>query len=181
MEKSLFQKNSPEQSKPSPHDLIGPEIRHLKKGTSVRHGPNAKSSAPPWLVVIAFCGLAYLYLLDPVLHAWYRGEAISTYLYLHNYGTESQAGRLVATGIFTPHEVNVLNHRMGSFNDYYASVEAANQQAETIIKYMADVRLLHESKYQTLDPVGRMRYLLFIRTGIYLPTNWDFLDPGISD
>ena len=43
---------------------------------------------------------------------------------------------------------------------------------------MTNVQLLHAGKYQQLDPVGRMRYLIFIRTGIVLPTQWDFLDPS---
>ncbi len=46
---------------------------------------------------------------------------------------------------------------------------------------MANVKLLHAGKYQTLDPVGRARYLLFIKTGIFLPTEWSFLDPTVSE
>ena len=181
MEKSLFHKNSPERPTPSPFDLIGPEIDHLKKGTSTRHGPKGKSNTSPWLIVLALLVVGGLYVLDPVLHAWYRGEAIRTYLYLHNYSTGPLAGDLIATGIFSPDEVNVLNRRTGSFQDYYRSPDAANQQAKKILKYMNDVQLLHAGKYQTLDPIGRLRYLLFIRTELIPPTDWSFLDPTISD
>jgi len=181
MEKSLFHKKTPEGSSPTPYELIEPEIVHLKKGYSIRHGPRAPKRAPPWLTLLAFCGLVWLYLMDPFLHAWYKGEAVRTYLYLHNYSTGPLADNLLATQIFSPDEVEVLNHRRGSFQDYYPTPAAAEREAGTIINYMTALRLLHEGKYQQLDPVGRMRYLLFIRTGIVLPTDWNFLDPSISD
>jgi hypothetical protein len=181
MEKSLFHKNSPEEPSPTPYELIEPEIVHLKKGYSIRHGPKAKKRTPPWLVILAFCGLTWLYLMDPVLHAWYKGEAIRAYLYLHNYGSGPLAENLVATRIFTPDEVDTLNHRQGSFQDYYSSPGAADQEADVIINYLADVRLLHAGKYETLDPVGRMRYALFIYPGIVLPTQWSVLDPSVGD
>lgn len=181
MEKSLFQKATTKGSSPTPYELIEPEIVHLKKGYSIRYGPKGKPKTPPWLLIIAICGLGWLYLMDPVLHAWYKGEAIRTYLYLHNYGSGPLADNLIATRIFSPDEVETLNHRHGSFQDYYASPEAANHQADTIINYMVALRLLHDGKYRQLDPVGRMRYLLFIRTGIILPTQWSALDPSVGD
>lgn len=181
MAKSLFHKDAPKDSSPTPYELIEPEIVHLKKGYSIRYGPHAKKTTPPWLVIIAFCGLVWLYLMDPFLHAWYKGEAIRTYLYLHNYATGPLADSLIASQILSPDEVMVLNHRQGAFQDYYASPQAANHQAEVIINYMADLHLLHSGNYETLGPVGRMRYLLFIRTGLILPTQWDFLDPSVGD
>jgi hypothetical protein len=181
MENSLFHKDRPEDRPPTPYELIEPEIVHLKKGYSVRYGPKAKKRMSPWLVILAFCGLAWLYLMDPIYHAWYKGEAIQTYLYLHNYGSGPMAANLLATQIFSPDEVNTLNHRQGAFQDYYSSPEAANRDAQLIIDYVNNVRLLHAGKYETLDPVGRMRYALFIYPGILLPTDWDFLDPSVGD
>lgn len=182
MEKSLFHKNTPEEesSPRSPYDLIGHEIAHLKKGTSVRHGNKVPKSAAPWLIVLALCGLTGLYIMDPVIHAWDKGEAVKVYLYLHNYGSGPDAAKLIATQILAPDEVETLNHRNGSFQDYFASPEAANRQAEAITGYMTTVKLLHAGKYQQLDPVGRTRYLLFIRPGIFLPTQWNFLDPTVG-
>jgi hypothetical protein len=181
MEKSLFHKKKPENPSPTPYDLIEPEVAHLKKSRSIRHGPHAKPTTPPWLLFIAICGLAWLYLMDPFFHAWYKGEAIRTYLYLHNFGAGSLTDSLVASQILSPEEVHVLNGRQGSFQNYYASPEAANREAEAIINYMTTLRLLHAGKYEHLDPVGRMRYLLFIRTGIVLPTDWSFLDPSVGE
>jgi hypothetical protein len=182
MAKSLFHKdNNPEDSAATPYELIEPEIVHLKKGYSIRHGTRSKPKKPLWLIVLAFGGLAWLYLMDPVLHAWYKGEAIRTYLYLHNYGAGPQADNLVATKILSRDEIETLNRRQGAFQGYYASPAAANQQAEVIINYMANVRLLHDGKYLQLDPVGRMRYAFFIYTGLFLPTDWDFLDPAVGD
>jgi hypothetical protein len=178
---SLFDKGSPEGRRaPTPHELIEPEIVHLKKGYSIRHGEKKRSHTPSWLVVLGFCGLAWLYLMDPFIFAWYKGEAVRTYLYLHNYGTGPLAESLAVSGIFTPDEVITLNHRQGSYQDYYASPQEASSQAESIIAYLNNVHLLHTGKYQKLDPVGRMRYLLFIRTGIVVPTMWTFLNPSIE-
>ncbi|MEI9999324.1 MAG: hypothetical protein WDO13_09220 [Verrucomicrobiota bacterium] len=133
------------------------------------------------MLVLTFCTLAWLYLMDPVLHAWYKGEAVKTYLYLHNFGSAQQVDALVASRILSPEEVHVLDGRRGSFQDYYPSPQQANDTAQTIMDYMAEVRALHAGRYQSLDPVGRMRYLLFIRTGLVLPTSWDFLDPSVND
>jgi hypothetical protein len=181
MEKSLFQKNNPEKPTPTPYELIENEIDHLRKGTSVRYGNKARGGTAPWLIIIGFCGLAWLYFMDPICHAWYKGDAVRTYLYLHAYGTGPQSSALVASGILTPDEVKTLNHRDGAYRDYFASPDEANRKAQAIANYMADVALLHAGKYQTLDPVGRMRYLLFIKTGIPIPTSWDFLDPSVGE
>ena len=181
MEKSLFHKDTPRGPAPTPHELIEPEIDHLKKSSSVRHGPGAKKKRSPWLIILALCGLGWLYLMDPFLHAWYKGEAIRTYLYLHSYGAGPLANDLIATRIFSTYEIEALNRRQGSFQDYYASPEAANRQAQAIINYTTALRLLHAGKYQQLDPVGRTRYLLFIRTGIVPPTEWDFLEPSMGN
>jgi hypothetical protein len=181
MEKSLFHKATPKGPSSTPYELIEPEIVHLKKGYSIRHGPRAKPKMPPWLLILACCGLAWLYLMDPVLHAWYKGEAVRTYLYLHNYGTGPLADDLIATRIISTDEVEVLNHRHGSFQDYFASPETANRQAQAIIDYVTALHLLHDGKYQQLDPVGRMRYLLFIRPGLVLPTQWSVLDPSVGE
>jgi len=179
MAKSLFQKKRPEDRPPTAYELIEPEIVHLKKGYSIRYGDKRKSKRPLWLVVLAFGGLCWLYLMDPICHAWYKGDAAKDYLYLHNYGTGPLMGQLTATGILTPDEIDTLNQRQGSFQDYYPSPGAANEEAQTIIDYMKSVRDLHAGKYAKLDPIGRMRYLLFIRTGLLLPTAWNFLDPSV--
>jgi hypothetical protein len=183
MAESLFHRDSPEKRAPAklnPHELIEPEVVHLKKGYSIRHGAKPKPTTPGWLVFLAFCGLAWLYLMDPPYHAWYKGEAVKTYLYLHNYGSTELANSLAATGIFRDDELTTLNNRTGAFQNYYPSADVANKSAEKIIDYMNNVKHLHEGRYQDLDPVGRMRCLLFVRTGIYLPTQWDFLDPTVN-
>ena len=59
MEKSLFQKKRPEDRPPTPYELIEPEIVHLKKGYSIRHGEKGKKKRPLWLVVLAFAGLFF--------------------------------------------------------------------------------------------------------------------------
>ena len=181
MAKSLFQKNNPEGSAPTPRELIESEIIHLKKGSSVRYGNKSKPTTSHWLLILGICGLAWFYLMDPILHAWYKGEAIRAYLYLHNYAAGPQAEELAVTQILSPEEVDTLNHRHGSFQDYYASPGAANRAAQTIINYMTALHLLHAGKYPQLDLVGKMRYFLFMRTGLIPPMAWSFLDPSVDD
>ena len=52
MAKSLFQKNTSEDSQPTPYELIEPEIVHLKKGYSIRHGAKGRPKRPLWMVVL---------------------------------------------------------------------------------------------------------------------------------
>jgi len=181
MAESLFKRKAPERREPlSPYDLIEGEIVHLKKGYSVRYGSQPQRHTPMWVVVLGFCGLAYLYLFDPFAHAWYKGEAIKAYLYLHSYGAGKEASQLAASGIFSPDELTLLNQQHGSYQDYYATPQAAADEATTIVTYLTSVKLLHAGRYQELDPLGRMRYLLFIRTGLFLPTSWSILDPAVN-
>jgi hypothetical protein len=181
MAESLFQRKAPAKREPaSPYDLIEGEIVHLKKGVSVRYGTQPQKRTPLWMVVLGFCGLIYLYLLDPIEHAWYKSEAIKAYLYLHSYGAGKEADQLAGSGILSTDEVNLLNQQHGSYQDYYATPQAAASEATTIVTYLTSVKLLHAGRYEDLDPLGRMRYLFFIRTGLFLPTSWDFLDPAVS-
>jgi hypothetical protein len=181
VENSLFHKGIPKSVAPTPYELIEPEIVHLKKGYSIRYGKKTERRAPPWLMVVAFLGLAWLYLMDPAMHAWYKGEAMRTYVYLHNYGSAKLAQELVASRILTTDEATMLDHQLGSFQDYYSTPQAAIDSADTIIKYQNGVQLLHAGKYAKLDPVGRMRYLLFVKTNLLLPISWDWLDPSVSE
>ncbi len=181
MAKSLFHRETPKSSDPTPLEKIEHEIGHLKKKSwSVRHGANSPSNALAWIVVLVLLGAGWLFAMDPVLHAWDKGEATKAYLYLHNYGSGPLADKLIATQILSPDEVMALNRRSGSFQDYYASPDAANRKAEDIIAYMNSVKLLHAGEYEKLGVVGKIRYELFVQFGVDLPERWDFLDPKIE-
>lgn len=182
MAESLFQRKS--DTKPahtSPLELIEREIEHLKKRTSVRYGANSPRKMSIWLLVLTGCALVGLYILDPIEHAWYKYDATKAYLYLHNYGASRDATMLAASGILRPDEIHQLDQRQGSYQDTYATPKAAAANAQDIVAYMRDVKQLHAGAFQNLDTIGRLRYNLFIRPGIFLPTSWDFLDPGIGD
>ena len=180
MEKSLFHRNNPQVPAPTPHELIQPEVVHLQKRTSTRHGAAASRSTYPWLIILGCCILGGLYSIDPFIHAWDKGEAVRTYLYLHNYGTSPEAAKLAATQILSRDEVETLNRRNGSFQDYYSSLDAATRNAEAIIRHTTRARLLRAGDYKQLGPLGKVRYFLFIRTGIGLPTDWSILDPSVG-
>jgi hypothetical protein len=179
MGKSIFEKQKPDDRPPTPIELIEPEIVHLRKGYSIRYGQKGGPKRPLWLVFLAFCTLVWLYLMDPIYHAWYKGEAGTAYLYLHNYGGGARATELAACGILSPDEIQMLDRRDGSFQDLYPSPAMAAKKAQTIVAYMKSVHDLHAGNYIDLDPLQRMRYLLFIRTGLFLPTQWNFLDPQV--
>jgi hypothetical protein len=182
MAESLFRRKTEEKQAPlTPHELIAHEVDHLKKRTTARHGNKPHRKYSIWLLVLVICALAGLWALDPIEHAWYRGDAISAYLYLHNYGAGKDADQLAACGILAPEEIGELNRRHGSYQDTYATPQAAARTAQTIVAYTNSVKQLHAGAYLNLDPVGRVRYYLFIRPGIYLPTSWNFLDPSLGD
>jgi hypothetical protein len=179
---SLFQRRHEEKSgPPTPHELIAKEVEHLKKRPGTRHGTMPKRKASLWLIVLLICALLAFYLWDPMVHAWYKYDAISAYLYLHNYGTGKDVDQLATCGILKPNEITLLNRRQGSFQDTYASPAAAAKTAQAVIAYMKTVKQLHSGAYAGLDPFNSLRYQLFIRPGIYLPTAWDCLDPMVND
>ena len=182
MGKSIFRKDPPEKKSapPDPYALIDKEVDHLKKGSSVRHGEKGRRRTPNLLIVLAFCGLLWLYLMDPICHAWYKGDAVKAYLYLHSFGSAADIESLASCRILTEADIDNLNHRTGNFQDYYASPDAAKKNAQDIVEYMKNVQLLHDGKYLQLDPVGRMRYAIFIKFGIVVPTDWTFLDPTVG-
>lgn len=183
MSDSLFRRN-PIETAPgpaTPQELIEKEVAHLKKkrGTA-RYGDKPVRRASIWGLVIVMCGIVWLYIMDPVLHAWYKGEAIHTYTYLHNFGTSEQATELATSGILRPEEIVELNRSQKTDKDYYATPRDALQTAHTIILYMNSVRKLHDGKYEKLDFIGTIRYDLFLRNGLPTPTAWDGLDPAVN-
>ena len=178
-------KTSPSSGKParpSPfsRELIEKEIAHLKKGRSVRQTREARGGWTRTLLSLAVLVLVGLYALDPVLFSYHRGEAIRAYLYLHNYGDDRQAEAVAATGLLKPGEVRELNRRRGSFQDYFGGTEAAEQKAAALIRYMDGVRALHEHRYDALTPLNKLRYILFVKTGLTPPIRWDVLNSSID-
>jgi len=164
----------------TPHELIQKEVAHLKKGKSARYGDKPVRKASIWALVGVICALIWLYIQDPVLHAWYKSEAIKTYVYLHYFGSSEQAAEFGSSGILRPEEIVELNHSPQSYKDEYTSLQDALSSSHKIILYMNSVRKLHAGKYEKLDFIGTVRYDLFIRNGINLPTAWDSLDPVVN-
>jgi hypothetical protein len=168
--------------KPSPfsRDLIEKEIVHLKKGRSTRQAKEerrGRMGGSVFLIVVVLFGL---YALDPILFSYNRGEAIRVYLYLHNYGDDRQAEAVGACGLLLPGEVRELNKRQGAFQDYFNGTGAAEKQAAGLIRYMDGVRALHENRYDALTPLNKLRYVLFVKTGLTPPIRWDFLNSSVS-
>jgi hypothetical protein len=175
---------------PKPKPPLGPyareriekEVEHLRKKGSVRHaGDKPRNSRAGWIVVLLFGALLWLFFMDPVLHGYHRDEAERVYLYLHHFGSERKAHELLATGIFSPSEIEQLDRRSGSFQDYYSDPGAGDRAADAIIQYLQGVTDLQNGSYDKLGPVGKLRYQLFIRFGIHPPTQWAFLNPSVHD
>lgn len=169
-------------TKPAPfaRELIEKEIEHLKKGKSVRQARDSRRSRLGAFICGAAFILVGLWGLDPVLYSYNRGEAIHAYLYLHNYGDDHKAAALAACGLLTPDEVHKLNVREGKFQDYFNGTAPAEEKAVALIRYMDGVHALHENRYDALTPLNKLRYILFIKTGLTPPIQWDCLDSSID-
>jgi hypothetical protein len=160
--------------------LIDKEIDHLKKRKGVRHAQESTHDWSKMLVVAAVLGVLWLYFMDVFLFSYNRGDAIRAYLYLHNYGDDQKATALANSGLLTPYEVAQLNRRQGSFQDYFNGTGPAEEKTAELIAYMDQVRALHERHYDSLSPVNKVRYGLFMETGLIPPTHWDELDSSID-
>jgi hypothetical protein len=165
---------------PFAHERIEKEIDHLKKRKPVRDARAQSRRLGVWVTVLGILGLLGLFFMDPVVHSWERGDAIHAYLYLHNFGKEEKAQAIAASGIFTTSELDILNHRQGSFQDYFATPAAAAATADTVAAYMKGVANLHAQRYDRLDLLGKIRYQLFVRWGLDPPTDWDVINPSVN-
>jgi hypothetical protein len=180
---SLFNKDSENKAPLDPYsrERIEREIRHLSQRESVRHGgkagPSYRGAGFVALIVIV---LLALFFMDPVLHGYHRGEAIRAYSYLHHYGSEQKARELLATGIFTPNEIDLLNQRQGSFQNYYSGPMEGSAAADAVIRYLNGVANLQRGDYARLGLLNKLRFQLFFHFGITTPTAWPILDPSIS-
>jgi hypothetical protein len=161
-------------------DLIEKEIDHLKKRKSVRHAQETQRGWSKILIVTVIFGFLWLYFMDVFLFSYNRGDAIRVYLYLHNYGDDQKAKAVADSGLLTPYEVAQLNRRQGSFQDYFNGTGPAEQKANDLIAYMGQVHALHEHHYDSLSLVNKLRYGLFMETGLIPPTHWDGLNSSID-
>ena len=182
MAQSLFQRKV--EANPAgltPHELIEHEVAHLKKRGTARHGDKPHRSFALGTTLFILCAVLGLYILDPIMHAWYRYDAIHAYTYLHNFGVGKEADELATSGLFRPEEIVQLDRNLETDKDDYATPQDAAKTARTILHYMASVKALHAGRYEQLDWFERFRYDIFIRAGLMPPTAWDFLDPDVPN
>jgi hypothetical protein len=171
---------SPDRNSPYARELIEKEIDHLKKGRSTREAKEARRGRAGGTIFLVVVVLFTLYALDPFLFSYYRGDAIRVYLYLHNYGDDREAAALAACGLLRPGEVRELNQRQGAFQDYFNGTGPAEEKAAALIHYMDGVRALHKGDYAALSPLNKLRYILFVKTGLMPPIRWDFLNSSVD-
>ena len=162
------------------YDQIGPEIQHLQRGNSVRDGSMSGSKAGAWAASIALFLLLTLFFMDPFLFAMHKSSAIRAYIYLHNYGSAASTEALVSSGIFSHADVNEMNDKRGSYQDYFASAMDAEKTAASAVSFMSGMHDLRYAQPETLDPIGKLRYMLFVRIGLYPPTIWSGLNPSVD-
>jgi hypothetical protein len=161
-------------------ERIEREVSHLSKKGSVRHMRETRRSGLAWLITLVVIVFLWLFFMDTVLHSFARSDAIRTYLYLHNYGSDKKALELARTGMFTPNEIEILNRRPGSFQDYFVNSHAADQSADSIIRYMQSLSDLRTGQYAKLGIVGKIRYQLFVRFGLIPPEKWSLFEPSVT-
>ncbi len=176
---SIFRKQ-PAARAPSVYDRIGPEIRHLFKGGDPVRDAQSKSKTGAWAATVAIGILLVLFFMDPFLYSAHKSAAIRAYIYLHNYNSASATNALVATGMFSKDEILAMNDRHGAFQSYFSSPLEAELGAANAVAFMNGLHALHYGEYPELDPIGKIRYLLFIRMGLYPPTVWSGLNPSIE-
>ena len=161
-------------------EQIGPEIRHLQKGGATAREGARSSKMGAWTASIALFILLALFLMDPFLYAWHKSDAIRAYVYLNNYDSGSATRSLAASGIFSKSEISAMNDRHDSYQGYFSSPAEAEQTAVAIVGYMNGLRDLRAGRYQQLDSIGKLRYLLFVRMGLNPPTSWSGLNPTVD-
>jgi len=178
----IMSASSSDSAKHAPYarELIEKEIEHLKKRKGVRTVEETKRAKWKIAVTLLVFGLLWLYTMDVFLFSYARGDAIHVYLYLHNYGSDAKAQTVAASGLLTPYEVKLLNHRQGAFQDYFNGTTQAEKKADDLIAYMDQMHALHEGRYDSLSVVNKVRYFLFIKTGLLPPTRWDALNSSID-
>jgi hypothetical protein len=178
---SLFNNDPGNQPAPSAYsrERIEKEIGHLDKRTSVRHAEEKRNRGRA-AIIIAVLAFVSLYLMDPIVYSFARGDAIRAYLYLHHYGSDRKAQEILATGMFDASEIDHLNRRQGSFQNYFSSPPAADQAADKVLRYLKGVSDLHEGHYEHLDILGKIRYQLFVRWGLDPPMHWRIFDPSVN-
>jgi hypothetical protein len=168
--------------KPAPfaHELIEKEIAHLLKRKGTRHAAVTSRTWSKMIVTAVVLGLITLWGLDTVLFSYNRGDAIRVYLYLHNYGNDAKADAVAQAGYFTPSEIHYLDARQGQFQDYFPSRIVAEAKGAELVAYGREVRNLHQGHEDMLSPLDKVRYFLFVKTGLIPPTRWDVLNPSID-
>ena len=162
------------------HELIEKEIEHLKKRKGVRGTTETKRAKGKLLATLAVLLLLGLYTMDVFVFSYDRGDAMRVYLYLHNYGNDAIAQHVASSGLLTPYEVKVLNRRQGSYQDYFIGTVPAERKAADLIGYMDQVHALHDGKYESLTILNKVRYVLFVKTGLIPPIRWQTLNSPID-
>lgn len=178
----MMAQSSSASGKPAPfsRELIEKEIEHLKKRRGVRSAQDTERAWGKALLGLAVVALFWLYAMDPFFFSYNRGDAIRVYLYLHNYGNDAQARAVATCGLLTPSEVVQLDHRAGSFQDYFNGTGPAERKAAELEAYMDQVRALHQGRYESLSLVNKLRYFLFVKTGLIPPIRWQALNSSID-
>ena len=179
---SLFDNDPSKKDPPSAYsrERIESEIAHLRKGKSTRQGKGEKYAYGWFLIGTVILLIILLYVMDPLLYGYYKGDAIRAYLYLHTCGSDKKAKAVADCGLLSPSEIDLLNQRLGNFQSYYETPQQAEQKADNLVDYMQGVRQLQEGKYDELDWIGKIRYTLFVRIGLLPPIKWRFLTPSVE-
>jgi len=161
-------------------EQIGPEIQHLEKGGSTVRVGKAHSKAGARAATIGICALLGLFFMDPFLYEMHKSTAIRAYVYLHSQGSDTSLQPLITSGIFSKDEIARLNKQRGLYQSDFSSTIDAETHAAGVVSFVNEMQALHRGDYEQLDPIGKLRYLIFVRIGLEPPTTWSGLNPSVD-
>jgi hypothetical protein len=73
-----------------------------------------------------------------------------------------------------------MNDRHDSPQGNFSSPAQAEQTAASVVGFMNGVHDLRYGHYEQLDAIGKLRYLLFVRMGLFPPASWSGLNPTVD-
>ncbi|MEM1058424.1 MAG: hypothetical protein AAGK14_04180 [Verrucomicrobiota bacterium] len=132
--------------------------------------------------VVLFGTLLALFFLDPFIYPIQKTKAMRSIVYLNLYGDPADVQRLAASSLLDDQDVEALMVKDGDYRAFFPGGTAeAREVGASALAYMEEVKAMHEGNVDALTIYNRIRYYLFVPTGLRPPKYWTSLNPDASD